>query len=41
MRYMKDLIFTDSQIMTTLKQGQAVAPLAHLCREHGIGIVAF
>ncbi|ELG3412929.1 transposase [Salmonella enterica] len=33
---MKKSRFTDNQIMSILKQAEAGAPVAELCREHGM-----
>ncbi len=38
---MKKLRFTDSQIMTILKQAEAGTPVAELCREHGMSNASF
>lgn len=38
---MKKFRFTDSQIMAILKQGEAGAPVADLCRQHGISSATF
>ncbi len=38
---MKKSRFTDSQIMTVLKQGEAGTPVSQLCREHGISSATF
>ena len=33
--------FTDSQIVTILKQAEAVTSVADLCREYGMSIASF
>ncbi|CAD5645741.1 putative tansposase [Escherichia coli] len=38
---MKQSRFTDSQIITILKQAEAGAPVPELCREHGISSASF
>ena len=38
---MKKSRFTDSQILTELKQGEAGTPVSQLCREHGISSATF
>ncbi len=38
---MKKSRFTDSQILTVLKQGEAGTPVSQLCREHGISSATF
>ncbi|MEG9403116.1 transposase, partial [Vibrio cholerae] len=38
---MKTSKFTDSQIMTILKQAEAGTPVPELCREHGMSSAAF
>ncbi|SQI18970.1 transposase subfamily [Salmonella enterica subsp. arizonae] len=38
---MKKSRFTDSQIMSILKQAEAGAPVAELCREHGMSNASF
>ncbi|CEF31505.1 Low calcium response locus protein S (fragment) [Xenorhabdus nematophila str. Websteri] len=38
---MKKSRFTDSQILTILKQAEAGAPVPELCREHGISSARF
>ncbi|GLY60745.1 hypothetical protein Pcaca05_16020 [Pectobacterium carotovorum subsp. carotovorum] len=38
---MKKSRFTDSQIMSILKQAEARTPVAELCREHGMSNVSF
>lgn len=38
---MKKSRFTDSQILAILKQGEAGAPVAEICREHGISAATF
>lgn len=38
---MKKSRFTDSQIMTILKQAGAGTPIAELCREHGMSSASF
>ncbi len=38
---MKRSRFTDSQIITILKQAEAGAPVPELCREHGISSASF
>ncbi len=38
---MKKSRFTDSQILTVLKQGEAGTPVSKLCREHGISSATF
>ncbi len=38
---MKKSRFTDSQILTILKQAEAGAPVPELCREHGISSASF
>ena len=38
---MKKSRFTDSQIMAILKQAEGGAPIAELCREHGISSATF
>ena len=37
---MKKSRFTDSQIMSILKQAESGTPVAELCREHGIALIA-
>ncbi|VEI17280.1 Uncharacterised protein [Serratia plymuthica] len=37
---MKKSRFTDSQIMSILKQAEAGTPVAELCREHGMSNLA-
>ncbi|OON40053.1 hypothetical protein BTJ39_11525 [Izhakiella australiensis] len=38
---MKKSRFTDSQIMSILKQAEAGTPVAELCREHGMSNASF
>ena len=38
---MKKSRFTDSQIISILKQAEGGAPVAELCREHGISTATF
>ena len=38
---MKRSRFTDSQIITILKQAEAGTPVPELCREHGISSASF
>jgi putative transposase len=38
---MKKSRFTDSQILTILKQAEAGAPVPELCREHGMSSATF
>jgi len=38
---MKTSKFTDSQIMTILKQAEAGTPVPELCREHGMSSATF
>lgn len=38
---MKTSKFTDSQIMTILKQAETGAPVPELCREHGMSSATF
>ena len=38
---MKKTRFTDSLIMSILKQAEAVTPVAVLCREHGMSNASF
>jgi putative transposase len=38
---MKKSRFTDSQIMSILKQAEAGSPVPELCREHGISSATF
>ncbi len=38
---MKTSKFTDSQIMSILKQAEAGAPVPELCREHGMSSATF
>lgn len=38
---MKTSRFTDSQIISVLKQAEAGAPVPELCREHGISSATF
>lgn len=38
---MKKSRFTDSQIMSILKQAEPGTPLAELCREHGMSNASF
>jgi putative transposase len=38
---MKTSKFTDSQIMTILKQAEAGSPVPELCREHGMSSATF
>lgn len=38
---MKKSHFTDSQIMSILKQAEAGTPVAELCREHGMSSASF
>ena len=38
---MKKSRFTDSQIITILKQAEAGSPVPQLCREHGISSATF
>lgn len=38
---MKKSKFSDSQIISILKQAEAGTPVADLCREHGISSAAF
>lgn len=38
---MKKSRFTDSQILTILKQAENGTPVAELCREHGMSSAAF
>lgn len=38
---MKKSRFTDSQIMTTLKQAENGVPVSELCREHGMSSATF
>jgi len=38
---MKKARFTDSQIMTILKQAEAGIPVSELCREHGMSNASF
>lgn len=38
---MKKSKFTDSQILSILKQAEAGTPLADLCREHGFSSASF
>lgn len=38
---MKTSKFTDSQIMTILKQAEAGSPVPELCREHGMSAATF
>ena len=38
---MKTSKFTDSQIMTILKQAEAGSPVSELCREHGMSSATF
>ena len=38
---MKQARYSDSQIMTVLKQAEAGVPVAELCREHGMSSASF
>ena len=38
---MKKSRYSDSQIMTILKQGEAGPPVPQLCREHGMSTATF
>uniref|UniRef100_UPI003D15AB63 transposase n=1 Tax=Citrobacter freundii TaxID=546 RepID=UPI003D15AB63 len=38
---MKKSRFTDSQIMSILKQAETGTPVAELCREHGMSNASF
>ncbi|MEY8713564.1 IS66 family insertion sequence element accessory protein TnpA, partial [Mangrovibacter phragmitis] len=38
---MKKSRFTDSQIMSILKQAESGTPVAELCREHGMSNASF
>lgn len=38
---MKKSRFSDSQLITVLKQGEAGKPVPELCREHGISSARF
>jgi putative transposase len=38
---MKESRFSDSQILSILKQAEAGTPVPELCREHGISTAAF
>ena len=38
---MKKSRFTDSQIITILKQAEAGTPVSELCREHGMSNASF
>ena len=38
---MKKPRYTDSQIMTILKQAEAAPPIPELCREHGMSSASF
>ena len=38
---MKKARFTDSKIITILKQAEAGTPVSELCREHGMSNVSF
>ena len=38
---MKKARFTDSQIMSILKQAEAGTPVTELCREHGMSNASF
>ena len=38
---MKKSRYSDSQIMTILKQGEAGTPVPELCREHGMSTATF
>ena len=38
---MKTSRFTDSQIITILKQAEAGTPVPELCREHGMSSASF
>lgn len=38
---MKKSRYTDSQIIAILNQGEAGAPVADLCREHGMSSATF
>jgi putative transposase len=38
---MKKSRFTDSQIMSILKQAEAGTPVTELCREHGMSSASF
>ncbi|MEX6116034.1 transposase, partial [Providencia stuartii] len=38
---MKKARFTDSQIITILKQAEAGTPVSELCREHGMSNASF
>jgi putative transposase len=38
---MKKSKFSDSQIISILKQAEAGTPIADLCREHGVSSAAF
>lgn len=38
---MKQLRYSDSQIMTVLNQAQAGTPVPQLCREHGMSSASF
>lgn len=38
---MKKSRFTDSQILTVLKQAESGTPVPNLCREHGISSATF
>jgi putative transposase len=38
---MKKSRYTDSQIMTILKQAEAGTPVPELCREHGMSAASF
>ncbi|MCK8578110.1 transposase, partial [Yersinia ruckeri] len=38
---MKKSRFTDSQIMSILKQAEAGTPVTELCREHGMSNASF
>jgi putative transposase len=39
--YMKKSRFSDSQILSILKQAEAGTPVPELCREHGISSATF
>lgn len=41
MSLMKEVRFTDSQIIAVLKQAEVGTPVPELCREHGISSATF